>query len=142
MRRMRNRNDLPGPDASTSSPTISPQLSFDHRERQPAILKAHRDRFSSDATTETHDVKFLRQVRTSVTICDGRALQRVLARRAVVYQTLVSVSAQAAWDHEVELKSTRRCRRHLRLIDPTPAHLVSCVRGKQHEATRTTDPPR
>jgi Predicted nucleotide-binding protein containing TIR-like domain len=51
-----------------------------------------RDRFSSDATTETYDVKFLRQLRTPVTISDGGAQRRILARSAVVYQTLVSVS--------------------------------------------------
>jgi hypothetical protein len=54
------------------------------------VLKASRDRFSSNAATETHDVKFLRQVRTSLTASDDLALRRMLARRAVVYQTLVS----------------------------------------------------
>jgi hypothetical protein len=32
------------------------------RSRQPAVLKADRDRFSSDATTETDNVKLLGQV--------------------------------------------------------------------------------
>jgi pimeloyl-ACP methyl ester carboxylesterase len=43
-----------------------------------------------------------------------------VARSAVVYRTLVSVSAQAPWDHELGLKSIRRCRRYLRPIDRTP----------------------
>ena len=81
-----------------------------------------RDRFSSDATTETHDVKFLRQLRTSVTTSGGGALRKMLARSAV--------------------QSIRRCRRYHRLIDLTPRRLVSCVRGEQHETTRTTDAPR
>jgi hypothetical protein len=42
----------------------SDQLSLDHRKRQPAVLKTAGDRFSGDATTETHDVIFLFQVRT------------------------------------------------------------------------------
>ena len=83
------------------------QLSFDHGERQPTVLKARSDRFSSDAPTETHDVKILRQLRTSVATSDGGALRRMLARSAVVYQTLVSVSAQAPWDHELGLKPIR-----------------------------------
>src|SRR5512145_2250462 len=44
----------------------------------------------------------------------------MLARSAVVYQTLVSVSAQAPWDHQLGLKPIRRCRRYLRPIDRTP----------------------
>src|SRR5205823_14195125 len=38
------------------------ELSFDDRERQPAVSKADRDRFSGDATAETDDVKLLCQV--------------------------------------------------------------------------------
>jgi len=36
------------------------ELSLDHRQRQPAVLKAHGNGLSSDATTETNDVEFLR----------------------------------------------------------------------------------
>ena len=43
------------------------QLSLDDRQRQPAVLKARRDRFSGDATAETHDVKLLGQLPYSVT---------------------------------------------------------------------------
>ena len=96
------------------------QLPFDHREREPTVLQAHSDGFSSDATTETHDVKILRQLRTSVTTSDSGALRRMLARRAVVYQTLVSVSAHARRYRELGLKAIRRCRRYLRLMDPIP----------------------
>jgi hypothetical protein len=72
------------------------QRSFDHGERQPSCPEALSDRFSSDAPTETDDLKFLRPLRTSVTTSDGGALRRMLARSAVVYQTLVSVSAHGA----------------------------------------------
>jgi uncharacterized protein (DUF302 family) len=40
---------------------------------------------------------------TSVTTSNDGALRRMLARSAVVYQSLVSVSAQAPWDHELGL---------------------------------------
>ena len=35
------------------------QLSFNDRERQPAVLKAARDRFSGDAAPEADNVKLL-----------------------------------------------------------------------------------
>ena len=47
----------------------------------PAVLKARRDRFSSDAFTKTHDVEFLRQVSTSVTT-PMRPFRRILAQSA------------------------------------------------------------
>lgn len=47
------------------------QFAFDHRERQPAIVKAGCDRFSSHATTKTYDVEFLRHLRTSTTTGDA-----------------------------------------------------------------------
>jgi hypothetical protein len=50
---------------------------------------------------------------------DACALRRMPARSAGVYQTLVSVSAYARRSHELGFKSIRRCRRYLRLIDPT-----------------------
>jgi hypothetical protein len=46
------------------------QLAFDHREGEPTVPKADSDRFSSNATTKTHDVEFLRQLRTSVATSD------------------------------------------------------------------------
>jgi hypothetical protein len=97
---------------------------------------------SSDATSETRYVDFLRQLRTSVTTSDGGARPRMLARSTAVYQTLVSVWAHARGgtvelgfqDTKVSsIPSSNRSR---------PASLVSCVRGGQYEATRTTDPTR
>ena len=56
---------------------------------------ARRDRFTSDATTETHDIKCLRQLRASMTTRDGDTLRRVLVRSVVVYQILISLLAHA-----------------------------------------------
>jgi hypothetical protein len=51
------------PSRARGSRALAPdELSLDDRERQPTVLKAYRDRFSGDATTETHDVKLLGQV--------------------------------------------------------------------------------
>jgi hypothetical protein len=41
------------------------QFPLDNRERQSAIVKAFRNRLSGDATAETHDIEFLRQLLTS-----------------------------------------------------------------------------
>jgi hypothetical protein len=67
------------------------ELSLDHRQGQPAVVKAHGDRFSGDATTEANDVKPLRHD-PALRAVSKATLQRMLARRALVYQTLVSGS--------------------------------------------------
>src|SRR4051812_28985850 len=96
-------------------------------------LQAHRNRFSSNATTETYDVKFLRQVRIPR---DHRrpaaSPRRMLAQHGNVHQTLVLVSANAPVAYEGAsilrlippvvmgesvLRTTQRCRRYVRLID-------------------------
>jgi hypothetical protein len=46
--------------------------SLDDCERQPAAATAERDRFSGDATAETHDVKLLRHQRFRFTNVDAR----------------------------------------------------------------------
>ena len=38
------------------------ELPLDHRQRQPAVVKAGGDRFTSDAAAETHDVELLDQL--------------------------------------------------------------------------------
>jgi hypothetical protein len=104
-------------------------------ECQSAIPKAHRDRFSSNASTETDDVKFLRQVRIPRDHYRPAASpRRMLAQHGNVHQTLVSVAANApvAYDGasilrlippvvmgESVLRTTQRCRRYVRLIDLT-----------------------
>ena len=59
-------------DAAPVRALAPDQLSLDDGHCQPAVLKASRKCLSGDATTETHDVKFLRQLPTSVTASDGR----------------------------------------------------------------------
>jgi hypothetical protein len=51
-------------------------------------------------STETHDVKFLRQLRTSATTRNGGRYEACSREPPVVYQTLVSGSAHASLPYE------------------------------------------
>jgi len=51
------------------------------RERQAAVAKARRDRFSRDAASGTNDVELLRQLGTSWTTIEAAAVTEECVRR-------------------------------------------------------------
>ena len=74
---------------------------------------------------------------------DDEWVDRTVSIRITLAISPTRVRATAASGRPPQrLSALHWCSRYLRLIDPTPARLASCVQGGQHEATRTTDAPR